>query len=304
MTDSQEQLNNTKRRRSWPRRIIRWVIILVMVALIADFILLPLGIAVYAATPLNSDVGDPPAGFTTVELKASDGTRLAAWYLPPQNGIAIILLPGAGGTRKGLVSRAEMLAENGYGVLALDPRGVGESDGQTNRFGWEGSADVSGAVEYLMAQSDVQVIGGWGISMGGEILLGAIGEHPQLAAVVTDGATARCYEEKFDLDSAASSLEKFHTWITFSFVGLLTGDEPPTTILKSIRANDTTRLLLIAAGNVEEEIDYNNMFADAAGDRAEVWVVPDVGHTSGWGHHREEYTRRILEFFGEMLPED
>lgn len=304
MTDSQEQSNIPRRRRSWPRRIIRWIIILVIVLFFANIFLLPLGVAIYASTSVNGDVGDPPAGFNTIQFPAADGTQLAAWYLPPQNGMAIIMLPGAGGTRKGLVSRAEMLAENGYGVLTVDLRGAGESEGQTNRFGWAGTSDVGGAVDYLLAQPDVEVIGGWGTSLGGEILLGAIGEYPQIAAVISDGATSRSYEETYDLETSNNPVMRLQTWLITQFVGLLTGDDPPTPMLDSIRANDTTGLLLIAAENVPEEIDYNNMFADAAGNRAEVWVVPDVGHTSGWGHHREEYTQRVLEFFGEMLPED
>jgi pimeloyl-ACP methyl ester carboxylesterase len=304
MSEQQAQSNNTQRQRKWPRRLVRWIIILVIVGLFANIFLLPLGVAIYASTSANADVGDPPAGFNAIRFPASDGTQLAAWYLPPQNGMAIIMLPGAGGNRTGLVSRAEMLAENGYGVLAIDPRGVGESEGQTNRFGWAGSSDVGGAVDYLMTQPDVQVIGGWGISLGGEILLGAIGEYPQIAAVISDGATSRSYEETYDLETSNNPVMRFQTWLVTQFVGLLTGDDPPTPMLDSIRANDTARLLLIAAENVPEEIDYNTMFADAAGDRAEVWVVADVGHTSGWGHHREEYTWRVLDFFGAILPED
>jgi pimeloyl-ACP methyl ester carboxylesterase len=302
MTNSQEHSGDSKPRRSWRRRLFRWIIILVLVLLFADIFLLPLGVAIYASTSVGSDIDEPPQGFSAIQLPAADGTRLAGWYLPPQNGVAIILLPGAGGTRNGLASRAEMLAANGYGVLAIDHRGAGESEGQTNRFGWAGTSDVGGAVEHLETQPDVEVIGGWGISLGGEILLGAISDYPQIAAVISDGATSRSYEETYDLDRGNNPVMRLQTWLITGFVGLLTGDDPPTPIVDSIRANENTRLLLVAAGNVQDEIDYNNMFANTAGDRAEVWIVPDVGHTSGWGHHRDEYTQRVLDFFGASLP--
>lgn len=304
MTDSPTPTpspDQPKKKRPLIRRILRWGIILVVVLLIADFVLLPLGAAIYAAWPYGQGVGDPPAGFTAVDVPASDGTRLSAWYAPSQNGAAIILLPGSGGTREKLRDRAEMLAAQGFGALALDPRGAGESDGQTNRFGWAGTSDVGGAIAYLSAQPGVDAIGGWGISMGAEVLLGAIGEYPQLAAVIADGATNRSYEEKFDLESAGGPLVEFQAWMTTQFVKLLTGDEPPTPMLNSIRANDTTRLLLIAAEDTDDEIDYNELFAEAAGERAELWIVPDVGHTGGWGRYRDEYTGRVVDFFTATL---
>jgi fermentation-respiration switch protein FrsA (DUF1100 family) len=133
--------------------------------------------------------------------------------------------------------------------------------------------------------------------MGGEVLLGAIGDYPQIRAAIADGATARCYAEIYDLESAGNVFAKANTRIMNFFVALFTGDDAPTPIMNSIQANDTSRLLLIAAGNVQDEIDYNTMFAEAAAGRAEVWVVPDVGHTEGWDTHRAEYTQRILDFF-------
>jgi len=85
--------------------------------------------------PYKESVGAPTAGFTEIELAAEDGVTLKAWYAPATNGAAIILLHGAGGSREGVRDHATMLAENGYGVLALDMRGHGESGGTTNRFG-------------------------------------------------------------------------------------------------------------------------------------------------------------------------
>lgn len=286
------------------RRGVRWFVIAAGVLLFADFVLLPFGIAVYAAWPAQADVGAAPDGFVEVEVAAADGVRLAGWYAATRNGAAIILLPGAGGNRNGLREQASMLAEHGFGVLALDPRGNGESDGRTNRFAWDGSLDVGGAAAFLAAQPNVRAIGGWGISAGGEMLLGAIGEVPQIAAVIADGATHRSAEEKFDLESARGALVQFHTGLTYAFLGLLTGDIPPIPMLASIRANDSTRLLLITAGNVPEERAYAALFVDAAAGRAVVWTAPDVGHTVGWDRYRDEYTRRVVAFFTDTLLGD
>lgn len=286
------------------RRLLRWILLLLGLLLFADFVLLPLGIAIYAASPASADVGAPPDGFTELTLTTSDGVPLAAWYAPTTNGAAVILIHGSGGSREDIREHALTLAQNGFGVLAFDGRGAGESGGRSNRYGWNGTRDVGAAVGYLAAQPDVSAIGGWGISLGGEMLLGAAGAYPQLAAIVADGATERCAEEKFDLESARAPLVQFHVGLTYALVGLLTGDRPPTPMLASIRASDHVRLLLVAAQNVPDEISYAGLYATAAPGRTARWVAPDVGHTGAWNAYRSEYTARVLDFFNRhLLPE-
>jgi fermentation-respiration switch protein FrsA (DUF1100 family) len=94
---------------------------------------------------------------------------------------------------------------------------------------------------------------------------------------------------------------QFHSWLTYKFTELFTGDDPPAPMLDAIRANPTTRLLLVAAGDNDTEIAYNRMFADAAGDRAELWIVPGVEHTGGWDRYRDEYTQRVLDFLTRTM---
>jgi dienelactone hydrolase len=283
------------------RRLFRWFLILLAVLLFADFVLLPLGIAIHAASSASSEVGAPPDGFRELTLTTSDNVPLAAWYAPTQNGAAVVLIHGSGGSREDIRGHAVMLAANGYGVLAFDARGAGESGGRSNRYGWNGTRDVGAAVDYLAAQPDVQAIGGWGISLGGEMLLGAAGAYPQLAAIIADGATERCAEEKFDLESARGPLVQFHVGFTYALVGLLTGDSPPTPMLASLRASDDVRLLLVAAQNVPDEISYAGLYASAAPGRAEQWIAPDVGHTGAWNAYRSEYTTRVLGFLNTAL---
>lgn len=283
------------------RRLLRWSLILIAILLFADFVLLPLAIAIHAASSASSEVGAPPDGFSELTLTTADNVPLAAWYSPAQNGAAVILIHGSGGSREDIREHAALLAANGFGVLAFDGRGAGESGGRSNRYGWNGTRDVGAAVDYLAAQPDVQAIGGWGISLGGEMLLGAAGDYPQLAAIVADGATERCAEEKFDLESARGPLVQFHVGFTYLLVGLLTGDTPPTPMLASIRASDSVRLLLVAGQNVPDEISYAKLYADAAPDRAVQWVAPDVGHTGAWHAYRAEYTARVLDFFNTHL---
>ena len=70
-----------------------------------------------------------------VAIETADGRRLSAWYVPSRNRTAVLLSHGSGGSRERLVPHIRMLARHGYGVLALDNPGNGESEGHSNGLG-------------------------------------------------------------------------------------------------------------------------------------------------------------------------
>ena len=72
-----------------------------------------------------------------------------------------------------------MLIRHGYGVLLLDRRGEGASEGDYNAFGWSGEPDLRAAIAFLRRQPDVDParIGGLGLSVGGELLLQTAAAH-------------------------------------------------------------------------------------------------------------------------------
>jgi len=184
--------------------VLRWIAIVLGCLIVGLYILLPVGMGIAAVIPGREAVDSPPMGFEPVELETEDGISLSAWYAPPTNGAAIVLLHGAGGSREQVRPYADMLTRHGYGVLALDLRGHGMSAGQTNRLGWQSTADVKAAVDYLQAQEGVDQVGGLGLSMGGEVLLGAVSEVAALRAAVADGATRRSTQELLALPSERS----------------------------------------------------------------------------------------------------
>lgn len=182
-------------------RIFRWIALIVSVIIVGLYLVLPIGLGVAAIFPSKETVGSPPAGFDAIKLQTDDNITLSGWYAPPTNGAAIILLHGAGDSREEVRPYAEMLVRHGYGVLALDLRGHGMSGGTTNRLGWQSTPDIGAAVQYLQEREAVQQIGGLGLSMGAEVLLGAVAEYPSLVAVAADGATRRSTEELLALPS-------------------------------------------------------------------------------------------------------
>jgi alpha/beta superfamily hydrolase len=284
------------------KRLLRWLIVILIGVFVVINIIFPIAFGYFATTSAHTTVGPAPDGFQVITLKTSDDVELAGWYAPPENGAVILLLHGAGNSRDNVRSYTAMLVKNGFGVLAFDLRGHGESDGRANRLGWNGMKDVGAAVDYLSNQGNVQTVGGLGLSLGGEVLLGAVSTYPELKAVVSEGASYRSFEEFRALSSVRNVFRSTPPWIMYTSVRLFSGDTPPTPpILKSITEADTTRLLLIAAGDEGKEIEYNTLFSSEVGDRAELWIVLDVGHTGAYARDPEEYERRVIAFFNETL---
>ncbi|MDV2481852.1 alpha/beta fold hydrolase [Methanoculleus sp. Wushi-C6] len=283
------------------RRILRRVLVLVLLAIFVLYLVLPAALGIFAVLPLREEVGAPPEGFREVTLTSDDGIVLEAWYAPPDNGAAIVLIHGAGASREAVRPYAAMLARHGYGVLALDLAGHGGSGGPTNRFGWGGTRDVGAAVEFLEAQEGVDAIGGMGLSLGGEVLLGAASEYPQVRAIVADGATQRSVEELHALESERPLYRSFTARVLYGVVQIASGTAPPEPLLDSMAAAESTGFLLIAGGNVPQEVAFNEVFTRTAGERAQLWVAPDAGHTGAFGRHPAGYEERVIAFFDTAL---
>lgn len=290
-----------KLNKSIVNRILRWLGIIFLALVLLLYIGLPVGLGVAAIIPGKTPPGPPPAGFEAVTLQTGDGVPLAGCYAPPQGTTAIILMHGAGSSRESLRPYAEMLTRNGYGVLALDMRGHGASGGPTNRLGWQGTEDVAAAVAFLEARPEVQHIGGLGLSLGGEVLLGAAARLPMLEVIVADGASRRSLPELLSLSSERPLVRNFTARVMYATVQLLSGQQPPLPMLESMTQASTTEFLLVAAGEDDLEVKFNRLFADTLGERAQLWIALGASHTGAFGLYPDVYEQRVLDFFGSSL---
>src|SRR5690606_17900629 len=97
-----------------------------------------------------------------------------AWYVEPANGAVVVLAHGAGSTRSNVLDHAVVLVDHGYGILAVDARGHGDSAGRAMDFGWWGDEDLGAAVDWLAERPEVDHTAVLGLSMGGEEAIGAL----------------------------------------------------------------------------------------------------------------------------------
>jgi len=267
------------------------------IIIVVLYVLFPVGMGIAALIPAQSAVGSPPAGFDEITLNTDDGVQLKGWYNPPENEIAVIVLHGSGGSRESVRPYIQILVNNGYGVLALDQRGHGESGGKTNRLGWQGTSDVGAAVAFLEDQPEVKHIGGLGISMGGEVLLGAASTYTQIEKIVADGATRRCLSELLALESERPLVRNYTARVMYATVQVFGGIKPPSPLLESIMEAKDTRFLFIAAGNNDMEVAFNRLFLMGLGENTALWISEGSDHTTAIQDHPSEYEARIKQFF-------
>ena len=285
------------------RRALIWKALIfgILILIFLIYLGLPIIMAFNAILPAREAAVKLPPSVATHTLTTEDGVTLQCWYTPPENGVVILLIPGAGNSKTQMQPYAEILTAHGYGVLALDLRGHGESGGKTNRLGWEGSRDVAAAVRFLESRQEVISIGGLGISLGGEVLLGAASQVPEIEAIVADGATHRCLSELLTLESERTLWRNFTARVMYAAVGILRGEKEPLPLLVSAQEASTTSFLLIAAGNNPLEVSFNLLFQETLVDRSNLWVVPEVNHTGAYIKYPQEYEDRIITFFDQVF---
>lgn len=136
--------------------------------------------------------------YRDIELRAADGTRLHAWWLPARSGVAVkgtvLHLHGNGGNLAWHLGGVHWLPEQGYQVLMLDYRGYGLSEGKPRlpevyqdidaAFTWLDQApQVKGKPLFLLGQS-----------LGGALGVHYLAQHPErqssLQAIALDGVPA------------------------------------------------------------------------------------------------------------------
>ena len=301
----------------WLLRGRRWwqrALVVVALVVVVPVVLLPLGVAVAVTNvPRTSLAADTPADrgldYDDVEMTTTDGVTLRGWYVPGDGGAAAVVAHGAGSTRSGVLDHAVVLARHGFGVLAFDARGHGESDGRAMDFGWYGDEDVAAAVSFLADQPGVDPdrIGAVGMSMGGEEVIGAAAADVRIAAVVAEGAEARVTGDGAwltDEYGAGGWLQQQLDGLTFGLTDLFTAADPPGTLHDAAAAAAPRPMLLLAAGEVADEGHAARHIRSASPGTVEVWVVPGAGHTDGLDAAPDEWEERVTGFLAGALGDD
>jgi alpha-beta hydrolase superfamily lysophospholipase len=259
-------------------------------------VVFPIGLS-YVYTHAGRTAETPELGvpLEEVTVRTSDSLELQAWYARSRNGAAVVVFPGA--TR---VDEARMLVRHGYGVLLLEPRGQGKSEGDVVR--WAGDRDLLAGAAYLERRPDVEPgrIGGIGFSIGGENLLEAAAQSTAFRAIVSEGAGERVGEA--DVTGPTRLLSTPMLAVMTAATTVFSNEGPPPPIVDRIgRIAPRPVFLIYADPGMGGESTRQPRYYAAAGAPKQIWKVPGSSHTGGIDARPAEYERRVVTFFDRAL---
>jgi pimeloyl-ACP methyl ester carboxylesterase len=159
----------------WARRSA--ILVLVIVGLL--ILVGPAFMGPAPRVPVTGSPADVGLRYESVSFAPPDRPiTLRAWWMPADAAKAAVLLVHGGGDDNRTQPHADGLrlahdlVGSGYGVLALDLRNYGDSDGTPEgiTFGEEEANDLIGAMDFLAARQPGIRFGALGMSMGGETI--------------------------------------------------------------------------------------------------------------------------------------
>ncbi|MFQ5611148.1 MAG: alpha/beta hydrolase [Anaerolineae bacterium] len=241
--------------------------------------------------------------YQTITFTTADGLAQSGWYIPSENGAAVILLQGIGAGRDAMLDEAALLAEYGYGAVLLDPRPCAGPD-QTTTLGYREAFDAVGAAAFLQTRPEVNPnrIGVLGFSIGGAGAIYSAAQSSSIGAVVAMGNYHDFYENLTNTGGSPNILDRtYYQVILYFFERAARIDASRLSPISVIHRISPRPILLIFG---EGEVESGRGFAQfaAAGEPKELWIVPGVGHGGYLQADREAFAGEVIGFFDRALP--
>jgi len=250
-------------------------------------------------------------------VRAPDGILLRGWIAQPAATLLpgavsdwVLLFHGVADNRTGVIGQAGFLLRADYGVVMLDSRAQGESDGAMATYGWKERDDVRAIVSTLERKTHAGCIFELGVSMGASIALQAAATEPRVAGVAAESPFS-------DIREAAYDYAGFHwsPWLGRTFfrpavvAGLYAAEREggfsasEISPVHAVRERDFPILLIADGLDTTLPLRHAQLIHDSATGPRQLWVVPKSAHASALGTAPEEYQRRVLEFFAGIKSE-
>jgi len=329
---SEHPASSLHTRRHWARRFV------ISLLLISGLLTLCyVGISTYIATklvyrpqlPLSGNPGQSGLTYTNITFPArGDGVQITGWVIPgvlPDGRLTddriLIVVHGTWRNRTdpaaGLLTLSDDFAKQGFAVLALDLRGMGESPPAPLSMGYYERRDVLGAVDFIRSGpwpypelGRPRVIGGWGVSLGAATLLFAAAQESAIRAVVSDCAYADIvpvFETQIPEQGGAPALFTPGALVAAqALYGINFWAVRPVDVIARI----APRPILLIHGSADTFIPPVNMSelyaAASVPSNAQVqqWLVSGAQHAQSFHTMGDVYVTRVVDFFTAALGPD
>ncbi len=240
------------------------------------------------------------AGMRDVAFESDRGVMIRAWLAPSRNGAAVILVHGSSANRAQLSFEARALGDAGFGVLAFDSPGQGESGGRVE-WGRAEREAVSASIDFLVRcpEANARSIGAYGFSLGGYFV----------AQVATQDARLRALA----LAATPASFDELTRWEhrRWGFVSEQAGvfashyvyGEQSFPSARELIAKLAPRPLLLIQGGADGVVPgfMQDSLFEAAQQPKERLFLPKAGHGDFWQVAPRTYAQRLVQFFSRSL---
>jgi fermentation-respiration switch protein FrsA (DUF1100 family) len=124
-----------------------------------------------------------------VTLTSADGVRVIVWHVPPREGMPVVIyFQGNGGGLDLRAERFKKLTADGTGLVALNYRGYGGSEGRPNEAGI--ILDAKAAYDFAAERYGADRIMPWGESLGTGVAVALAAEKPVARVILESPYTS------------------------------------------------------------------------------------------------------------------
>jgi len=293
----------------------------VIIAIIVAIILFLIGLARAAASKLLSpprlkrkwtpkDLGHD---CEEVTVKTSDGLTLRGWFIDKGSNTTIIAIHGYTASKYEedyMKPVIDLLARNGYNVVAFDFRAHGDSDGEITTLGVKEVEDYIRIIDRLKNEKPdkAEKIGVIGYSMGGAVTIMLSAKDNRINAAVADSPyidiTASGRRWIMRMKGALRSLLLAVYPLIVRFAASKAGINIEDLVMYKYASRIKIPFMIIAGRNDDlVALDEIKRFYEAlrrTNPNVVLWVT-DSGHVRSIKDHPKEYEEKVIGFFKKYL---
>jgi len=246
------------------------------------------------AREANQDSCSTPGAPAGDEVVASDGVKVAGWWIPAASAIGpqgptVVIVHGYGDNKSGMLQYAVFLHDR-YNLVLFDLRDGGQSTGDKTTQGITERHDLEAILDWLVRSRAPTHLAVFGQSMGGQTSINVVAHDPPVGALILDSThdrlatamAARIHNAGYPLGEVGYLAIALGTWIRTG-ENVLSQDP-----IEALPALGTRPVLLLQGGS---DIDVPPASADrmaAAAKAAKVDLELHVCPSATHGHIDEE----------------
>ena len=241
-----------------------------------------------------------------VSFQNHAGQTLRGWFIPTSNAKGtIVFAHGYAADCTPDLIYAPLFFRAGYNSLFFDFHGHGASDGNSTSLVYYERNDLLCALDFLRSRG-ITLVGLVGFSMGGAIAIATAPLSPMVVGVISD-----CTFAKLEIVVESVAIKRgYPHWLAI-IIGWLV------VVVASIRlranlfsANPvdwvdkiSPRPVLIMHGDQDTDapVQAAHLLFNAAREPKQLWIVPNATHRKIEEVAREEYRKRIVDFFDSLF---